>query len=37
MYKLLKFQQSDNQKSVSPIFGWRIIRLTRLGSMFYPA
>ena len=37
MRGLLRFQQSDNQKSVSLAFSRRIIGLTRLNSTFYPA
>ncbi len=37
MCKLPKSQQSDNQKSVSFIFGWKITGLTRLGLTFHLA
>ncbi len=37
MRKSLRSQQSDNQELISPIFGQRIIRLTRSGSTFHLA
>ena len=37
MCRLLRSQQSDNQKLVSFTFGWWIIRLIGPDSIFYPA
>ncbi len=37
MYKLLRSQQSDNQKPISLTFDWKIIRSTRSDLMFHLA